>query len=151
MRYTATFSSHLEATPSQVWEWMTSFDGISREMSPLMRMTAPPGVTNLQSLTFEPGKPIYRSWLLLFKVLPFDFSDFTLESVEAGKGFVEQSTMGSMRVWRHTRTIEPSGGGCTLIDELTFEPRFAGTLVNAVVRFFFNHRHRQLRRHFGVP
>ncbi len=119
-------------------------------MSPLMRMTAPPGVTNLQALTFEPGKPIYRSWLLLFKFVPFDFSDFTLLEVEAGKGFVEQSTMGSMRLWRHVRRIDPSGNACILTDELTFEPRFAGFLANKIVRVFFNHRHKQLRRHFGV-
>src|SRR5512139_1412845 len=105
MQYTATFSSQLNATPMQIWAWMTSFEGISREMSPLMRMTAPPSVTNLQSLAFEPGKPIYRSWLLLLKFLSFDFSDFTLEKVEVGKGFVEQSTMGTMRLWRHVRRI----------------------------------------------
>jgi ligand-binding SRPBCC domain-containing protein len=150
MQYTATYSSQLNATPLQLWEWMTSFEGISREMSPLMRMTAPAGVTNLQSLSFEPGKPIYRSWLLLFKFLPFDFSDFTLEKVEPIKGFVEQSTMGSMRLWRHVRRIEPAEQGCVLTDELTYEPRFAGFLASLFVRLLFNHRHKQLRKHFGA-
>lgn len=150
MQYTATYSSELKASPNQVWEWMTSFDGISREMSPIMRMTVPPGVRNLHSVSFEPGKPIFRSWLLLFKFLPFDYSNFTLEKIDIGAGFAEQSTMGSMRLWRHVRTIRALEEGCVLTDELTYEPRFGGSLANWFVRLLFNHRHKQLRRYFGV-
>ncbi len=150
MQYTATYSSDVKAKPEQIWEWMTSLEGISREMSPIMRMTAPAGVTNLQDIAFEPGKPMFRSWFLLFKFLPFDFSDFALERLEVGSGFVEQSTMGSMRLWRHVRQIKASETGCVLTDELTYEPRFAGFLANWFVRLLFNHRHKQLRKQFGV-
>ncbi|MBX3125151.1 MAG: hypothetical protein KF718_00460 [Polyangiaceae bacterium] len=38
---------------------------------------------------------------------------------------------------------------CTVRDELTFEPRFAGLLVYRIVRAFFSHRHRMLARHHG--
>ncbi len=149
MQYTARYSSHIKATPAQAWAWMTSVESISKEMSPILRMTMPAGVKDLQSISFESGKPLFRSWFLLFKILPFDFSDFTLEKIEPEISFVEQSTMGSMRSWRHERRVEPANGGCLLIDELTFEPRFAGWLANKFVRIFFSHRHRQLLKYLG--
>jgi hypothetical protein len=129
---------------------MTSIDGISKEMSPYIRMSAPAGVTNLQSISFVPGKRLFRSWISLFKVIPFDYSDLTLERLEEGVGIVEQSPMGSMRLWRHERKIIPSDKGCILTDEISFEPRFAGFLSNKVVNAFFRHRHRMLCRYLGV-
>ncbi|MEE2733520.1 MAG: hypothetical protein VYA55_22050 [Pseudomonadota bacterium] len=149
MKYISRFTSELKASTPEVWEWMTSFEGISKEMSPLMVMTAPAHVKSLESVAFEPGKPIFRSWLLLFKVLPFDYSDFTLERVDVGTGFVEQSSMGSMRLWRHVRNIQSIEGGCMLTDELTYEPRFAGVIAHQFVKMLFKHRHRQLRKHMG--
>jgi len=88
MQYTSKFTSELKASKSEVWKWMTSLEGISKEMSPLMVMTAPANVKSIESVVFEPGKPIFRSWLLLFKVLPFDYSNFTLERVDVDTGFV---------------------------------------------------------------
>jgi len=89
--------AYAAASQKEVWEWITSMDGISKEMSPYMHMSAPAGVTNLQSIPFEPGKRLFRSWITLFKIIPFDYSDLTLESLEEGVGIVEQSPMGSMR------------------------------------------------------
>jgi ligand-binding SRPBCC domain-containing protein len=149
MTYHLTFSTHLSATPEKVWAWMTSIDGISKEMAPYMRMSVPPGVTDLSSVAVTPGKHLFRSWILLFGVIPFDFSDLTLESLEPGVGLVEQSPMGSMRLWRHVRRIEAASTGCILTDELTFKPRFAGRLANRIVKAFFQHRHRMLARYLG--
>lgn len=149
MKYTVKYSTHLAASEKEVWEWMTSIDGISKEMSPFMRMSVPAGVTNLQSASFEPGKRLFRSWITLFKIIPFDYSDLTLESLEEGVGFVEKSPMGSMRSWQHVRRISPAEKGCILTDEVTFEPRFAGFIANRIVRAFFGHRHRMLRRYLG--
>lgn len=144
-----TLSTPLAASPAQVWSWITSMDGIAKEMSPYLRMSAPAGVSNLATLEIRPGERLFRSWILLFGVLPFDYSDLTLESLEPGTGFVEQSPMGSMRSWRHVRRITPSATGCVLTDELTFEPRMAGWLACRIVRAFFRHRHRMLARHLG--
>lgn len=149
MEYQARFTSNLKADQEELWQWITSVKGISEEMSPLLRMTVPPGVTNLESLTFEIGQPMFRSWLLLFKVIPFDYSDFALEEIDPAVGFVEKSRMGSMRLWKHARHISPCENGHTLTDELSFEPRLAGWLTNKIVIFFFEHRHRQLKRRFG--
>ncbi|WP_372783768.1 hypothetical protein [Litorivivens sp.] len=150
MQYEARFSSNLKANRGELWRWITSVEGISNEMAPFLRMTVPRGAIDLESLSFEVGKPVFRSWLLLFKVMPFDYSDFTLESIDSGVGFFEKSSMGSMRTWNHVRRISPCEGGYTLTDELTFEPQIAGWLSNKIVAFFFEHRHRKLRRHFGT-
>jgi hypothetical protein len=128
---------------------MTSFNGIAKEMAPFLHMSTPRGVTNLKSMPFQPGKPMFRSWITLFRVIPFDYSDLTLMSFEEGVGFVEQSEMGTMRHWRHKRLLTPVGGGCVLTDELTFEPRIAGWLSFRIVRAFFTHRHRKLERYLG--
>lgn len=149
MEYTLTFSTRLAAAPNEVWEWITSFSGISREMAPYMTMTFPEGLVGLNSIAIVPGRKLFRSWLKLFGVIPFDYSDMTLVSIDEGEGFVEESPMGSMRQWRHERRITPSGSGSILTDKLTFEPRLFGGLSRAIVNFFFRHRHRKLQRHLG--
>ncbi len=150
MQYKLNFSTRLAAPQPRVWEWITSIDGISKEMAPYMRMTVPRGVTNIQSISFKPGKRLFRSWILLFGLIPFDFSDLTLESLDEGTGFVEQSPMGSMRLWRHERHLTPVEGGCLLTDNLTFEPRILGGLTFRIIKAFFTHRHRNLTRFFGL-
>lgn len=149
MRYTLTFSTRLTASPSTVWEWMTSFDGISKEMAPYLHMSAPRGVRDLRSVSFQPGRRLFRSWITLFRIIPVDYSDVTLISLEDGVGLVEQSPMGTMRLWRHERRISPVGAGSILTDGLTFEPRIAGWLTSRIIRAFFEHRHRNLKRYLG--
>jgi ligand-binding SRPBCC domain-containing protein len=149
MNYTIRNSTHLTASKSEVWEWITSIDGISKEMSPYLRMSAPRGVKSLASINFIPGEKLFRSWITLFKLLPVDYSDLTLESLDQEIGFVEQSRMGSMRSWRHVRTITPDKDGCTLTDEVSFEPKFGGPILSKVVEAFFNHRHRMLSKYLG--
>lgn len=150
---TMRFESELQASADEVWTWMTSIHGISSEMSPYLRMTVPKGFLTLADAEFQPGKPLFRSWLKLFGVLPIDYSDLTLLTLDPGVGFIEQSPMGSMRLWRHERRIELMPGrpdSVVLVDQLTFSPRLARTLVAWFVRRFFAHRHWVLRRNFGA-
>ena len=150
MKYTIRNSTHLTASKSDVWQWITSIDGISKEMSPYLRMSSPRGVTSLATIDFTPGKKLFRSWILFLKIVPIDYSDLTLESLDEGLGFVEQSKMGSMRSWRHVRTIRPDNEGCILTDEVSFEPKFAGPILSKVIAAFFNHRHRRLSKYLGT-
>lgn len=96
------------------------------------------------------GVPLFRSWLLLFGVLPIDFDHIGLEAVDPTSGFVESSTMLSMRTWRHERRVTPlpDGAGSRVSDTLTFTPRIPGTgaLLAAIVGALFRHRHRRLAR-----
>lgn len=143
------FESRLRASPERLWAWATSVAGIRAELRPLAGMTIPPGVESILDLDVELGRPLARSRLLLFGFLPIDRVDLTLVELEEGRRFVEQSPVGSMRLWRHERSLEPVPGGCLLADRLTFEPRWARGPVRALVGALFRHRHRVLRREFG--
>ncbi len=144
------FRSALKAPPPECWAWATSLAGITAELSPLMRMTAPEGVANILDLKVEPGKPLFRSRVYLFGVIPVDRSDLTLLEIEPGRRFQEQSPMLSMKLWRHERTIEPAqSGGSVLTDRLEFEPRLFSGLVKRLIETVFTHRHKVLRRELG--
>ena len=144
------FESALIDPPQVVWERATTVDGILEELSPLATMTLPAGVSGLFDLHVELGKPIARSWLLLFGVLPVDRTDLTLIELEEGRRFLEESPMLGMKLWRHERTVEETSGGSTVTDRLTFEPRLPGPLVPWFVRTLFQNRHRGLRRRHGA-
>ena len=142
------FESKLNASRERVWEWITSPDGIRAEMWPIFRMTIPSRVRTLADVEVRPGIPLFRSYILLFGVLPIDYSDLTLIELDQGRGFVEESPMGSMKLWRHERRIvdcptDPSA--VVLTDHLTFQPRWASPLVRWFIRRTFEHRHAVLR------
>jgi hypothetical protein len=143
-------TSELPAPPAAVWERVASMEGINDELGPWMRMTAPRGA-QLSVEQVPLGRRWFRSWILLFGVLPFDYDDLCVERIEPGRGFLERSRMLSATSWEHERTLEALGDGTTrLTDRLAFEPRLPGSarLHRAVIAAIFRHRHRRLRRHF---
>jgi len=76
-------------------------------------MTAPKGVESIQDVDFKLGQPLFRSTLLLFGAIPVDYSRLTVIKMEEGQWFVEESPMGSMKLWRHERyVVNFPGGGC---------------------------------------
>jgi hypothetical protein len=141
----------LAAPPERVRERITTPAGINDEFRPFLRMTFPADVDQLTPETAPVGKRLFRSWILLLGVLPVDYDDITLVSIEPGRGFHERSAMGSQRVWEHERTIVAEGEGCRVTDRVSFEPRLPGTagLTLVLARRVFVHRHRRLRRAFG--
>ena len=93
-------------------------------------------------------------WLRLFGVLPFDYDQLSIAELEPGRRFHEESTMLSMRRWRHERTVTPEGDTKTIVrDRITFQTcaalGFAAPLIAAVLRALFGHRHRRLQQHFA--
>lgn len=149
VRQQLSFSSELPVSTEKAWQWITSMKGIRSEMMPIMKMTAPRGVQDISQLDVQPGRRLFRSYIFLFGVLPFDFSDLTLVELNPGVGFVEESPMGSMKYWRHERTLEAIPVGTRLTDHLSFEPRLARGLSTWFVRRIFEHRHAVLRRQLG--
>jgi ligand-binding SRPBCC domain-containing protein len=144
--------SVVAAPPEAVWARVSTFEGVNDELRPLMRMTAPARVRALDPSEVVLGECIFRSWVLLFGVIPIDYDDITLIALEPGRGFYERSRMLSMRVWEHERTLKPDGDSATRVrDRLSFEPRLPGSgpLAERVIRATFRHRHRRLRRRFG--
>jgi hypothetical protein len=142
------FESKLRCSRLQVWDWITSLDGISTELWPYFRMTAPKNIRKLSDVKINPGVRLFRSWVYLFGFIPIDYSDLTLVEMTDKRGFKEQSPMGSMRLWRHEREIVDCANdqsSVTLVDKLTFEPRIASSVVGWFIRKVFEHRHRVLR------
>lgn len=116
----------------------------------------PRGKRELAVDTVEVGRPVGRCWLFLLGFVPFDYDDLLLAELEPGYRFRERSTMASMRVWEHERTLTPDGARRTRVhDRVSFEPRaliaaipgLPGLLERSIA-LFFAHRHRKLRRHF---
>ncbi|MDE0856747.1 MAG: hypothetical protein OSA97_20220 [Nevskia sp.] len=147
------FESRLTAPRERVWQWITSLHGISAELSPLLRMSAPRGVRGITDLDFQPGRRLFRSRVYLFRLLPIDRSDLTLLQLDPGRGFLEQSPVWSMRLWRHERRIHdcPDDPAAVLLsDRLSFTPRWTPRLVGWFLRRVFLHRHAVLRSTFGT-
>jgi ligand-binding SRPBCC domain-containing protein len=146
--------SIVDAPAERVWARVVTPEGINDELKPWMTMSMPRGAEGLTVDTVPVGTPVGRCWLRLFGVLPFDYDDLTIAELRPGHGFDEQSTMLSMRRWRHERTIEPSSDTKTVVhDRLTFELRTPlrplTPIVAAGIRALFGHRHRRLQRHFA--
>ena len=144
-------ASRVGAPPERVWAHATSAAGINHELAPFMRMTHPPGVTSLVDASVTLGKPLFRSVILLFGVLPIDYDDITLEALEPGRSFRERSPMLSMRTWIHERTIEPLPGGARVVDQITFETRIPGMgpILAPLLHLVFRNRHKKLVGLFG--
>ena len=144
-------ASRLDAPRAAVWERVSTMDGVNDELAPWVRMTYPPEVAELRPDNVPTGRRVFRSWLLAFGVIPFDYDDLVLLSVEPDRGFLERSSMLSQRVWEHERTLEDAAGGCVVTDRVRFEPRLPalGAALRPLLRRFFVHRHRRLRRRFG--
>ncbi len=138
------YETDLDVTPREAWQWITSFDCISKEMMPYLRMTTPKDFRVIDFSRIIPGKRLFRSWIKAFGIVPIDYSDLSFERISEGRGFCEKSTMGTMKLWQHERTIVPTSNGCKVIDEVIFEPKLAGSVVGFVVDKFFEHRHKRL-------
>jgi ligand-binding SRPBCC domain-containing protein len=144
-------TSELAAPASEVWSHVASLEGVNHELGPLLHMTAPAG-TVLTPESVPLGRRWFRSWVLLFGVLPVDYDALCIERIDPERGFLERSSMLSARVWEHERTLEPLSADTTRVsDRVQFEPRLRLTarLHLIVIRALFAHRHRRLRARFG--
>jgi hypothetical protein len=148
----------LAAPPERVWERATTIEGVNAELRPILRMTAPRHMRGATIADLEPGVPAGRSWVLLGGLIPVDYDDLCLETIDPPRRFLERSRMASMEMWQHERAIAPRpGGGCVLTDTLTFELRGPlarlpglGSLSVRIVGRLFAHRHRRLVRMHGA-
>ena len=148
-------TSYIPAPRQKVWDFVTSPEGINRELLPMLRMTIPRRLRGRTIDDVEAGEKLGRSWILLLGVIPFDYDDIGIAELEPGSRFLERSTMLSMSSWQHERTLADWGRGCRVTDEVTFAPR-AGIahipgskrIAAALVERVFAHRHRRLYDHF---
>ena len=149
--------SRVTAPADAVWAWVTTPAGINDETTPVMRMTVPPAMRGRTIADVAPGTHLGRSWLLLFGLVPFDYDDLFIAELEPGR-FLERSSMLSIRVWQHERTVAADGDASVVTDRIGFELRHGlavvpglPRLLRAALHRFFRHRHHRLTRRFGAP
>jgi ligand-binding SRPBCC domain-containing protein len=147
--------SIVDAPVERVWARVVTPEGINDELRPWMTMSMPRGRKDLTVDTVPVGTPVGRCWMRLFGVLPFDYDDLLIAELRPGRGFDEQSTMLSMRSWRHERSLDPDGEAKTVVrDRLTFELKAPLRLLTPVISggigALFGHRQRRLQRHFAT-
>lgn len=145
--------SRLAATPADVWERVSSREGIQAELRPIAAIAFPEGWAGLDATCINDERPLFRCRLLLFGVIPVDLHDFGFPMIEPGHGFVERSSSLMHRTWVHERALSPAQGGTELTDRVYYQCRVPplGPLMQPILRAVFRHRHRQLRRFFNRP
>src|SRR3546814_17906937 len=75
--------SHLAAEPPSVWLHATQMRGVNAELSPLVRMSVPQAYACLTLRDAPQGSLLFKSWLLLFGILPFDHHALRIEKLWA--------------------------------------------------------------------
>ena len=150
---TVEFQVEVAAPVETVWARSVTPEGFNHEMRPWVTMAMPRGARGLTVETVPLGVPVGRAWLRLFGVVPFDYDRLTIVELEPGRRFLERSTMASMRVWEHERTVAATPAGTRVTDRVTFTPRlpfspFTGLLARGIGAFFA-HRQRRLRDYYA--
>ncbi len=145
-------TSLLAAPPAVVWAQIASMAGVNAELMPFVYMTFPRGAERIDKATVSAGKPLFRSMLLLFGVLPIDVHRVALAKLDPGAGFLECSSSLLHRRWIHERRLDAEGEGTKIRDRVYFECRvpMLGMALTPIVRAIFRHRHERLRRCFGT-
>ena len=155
MPVTISKRSVVRASADEVWQRVTTPEGINHELSPFVHMTTPRSMKGRSAADMRPGERLGRSWLLLGQLIPFEYDDIRIAELEPGHRFREASSMLFVRRWEHERTLRPAAGGTEISDKVTFElrrpldliPGFP-QLVAGLLSHLFSHRHRQLQRWF---
>jgi ligand-binding SRPBCC domain-containing protein len=149
MKFAFQCASQLNAPVQQVWESVSTMQGVNDELRPLVRMTFPETANHIGDVPL--GKRAFRSVILLLGIIPFDVHDLTLIKFEPGQGFYEHSSSLMQRDWIHERTLQAHESGCIVSDHVQFLPRlsFLGHIMLPVFQLVFRNRHRNLRLKFG--
>ncbi len=145
------FRSRLPGTTQdEVWRRISSWAGVNDELAPLVKMSHPASMPNIDDVPAD-GTSHFTSTLLLFGLIPFDAHRVAFREMRPPHVFDECSSSLVMRRWSHRRSLEELGDAVEVCDEVGFECRLPGlgALLEPVYRAVFAGRHRRLRRHFA--
>ena len=106
--FTVEVTSVLPASKAALWDSISTFRGVNYELFPILSMTCPEPDSRLSidCVNTPANQPLFRSWILLFGILPIEFDLIRIESFVEGTGFKERSSMGLFSNWNHDRTLE---------------------------------------------
>ncbi len=124
---------------------------VNAELHPLARMTFPAEWASRPILDGPENQLLFRSWILLFGLLPVDRHAIRFKSTRQGRGFEESSWSVANRCWCHQRWISPRQDGCRVEDIVEYESRLPllGYLLRPLYQWVFRRRHRNLRARYG--
>lgn len=145
------FETTVGASADQVWQRVSTMQGVNAELGPWLRMSYPAEMSDLKAPGLPSNGPAFSSWLLLCGLLPIDRHHLGFDRILRGIGFDERSHSWTQRIWIHHRRVVATPQGARIADELEFEPRlsFMAPLLKAMVTATFRHRHRRLAETFG--
>ena len=128
-----------------------SMAGVNRELSPLVRMSAPADWRERPLGEWPRGVFLFRSVIALFGLVPIDLHHFRLMEGD-GSGFEERSRSILNREWHHRRMLSPCAPGARVRDVVEYRSRLGplGWLLWPVYRGVFAWRHRRLRSRYGT-
>jgi hypothetical protein len=144
--YRLRIRSRLATDRRTLWAHASSMDGVNAELAPV-RMSHPAGAAIVPGVSL--GRPLFRSVVSLWGLVPLDVHELGLVDVRPDEGFHESSRSVLERRWIHRRSLADAPDGVAITDELEFEPRILGFLVARIVAATFERRHACLRRLFG--
>ncbi len=96
--------SDLAIEPSVFWS-KTSMRSVNWELWPIVRMTSPKEWENRPIDSWEGDVELFKSWILLFGLIPVDRHSFRLRNTPEGFVFNECSKSWVNKEWNHHRTI----------------------------------------------
>ena len=143
-------SSNLQLNPDDV-DGLLTMRGVNRELHPFIRMTAPSDWSGKAIFEWPTGKVLFASWILLFGFFPIDRHRFFFQHIDRQRGFSEESSSLTNKLWRHQRDIDSNGASCRITDTVEFQCRlpFLVYVLGPVYHLVFKHRHRVLRSCYG--
>ncbi|MFI8770569.1 SRPBCC family protein [Gordonia sp. NPDC062954] len=146
--------SVIPAPIDAVWDRVSRMEGVNDELMPYLKMMLPRRHRGKTLADIEVGTSVGKVRMLFGGLLPLDYDELTIVELTPGRGFREESSMASMRVWHHARTLTPLTAERTeVVDTVALRPRLllrpAAPLLARFVEHLFRHRHRRLAAHFG--
>ena len=94
---------------------------------------------------------LFKSWILLFGIIPIDRHSFYLDTIYPEEGFSESSSSAINASWCHVRKITPQSTGCCVIDTVSYKSRlpFVDVILKPAYKLVFWRRHQNLRLKYG--
>jgi hypothetical protein len=151
MTYLFEIKSKLNISGEYFWRQAIKMSSVNMELWPIIRMTFPNTMNNINPTTEDFGKCLFRSCVLLFRFIPIDLYYVTFTEFIQGDHFQESSPTLTQKIWKHRRQIKNIEQGCCVIDSVEIIPRIKllGKLYLWFVRILFTQRHNNLRKRYG--
>lgn len=138
------------ATKEEVWQVIGTWEGVNRELGPLLKMRYPDIYADLADIPAD-GKSYFAAGIRLFGLIPIDRHQFAFVGFDAPNFFDECSSNLNMSSWCHKRSLVERPDGVEITDRCAFVPRigFMGGLLRAIFSWVFRRRHKRLLDRFA--